>query len=88
MAFARQSFPKSAAERVLSQNRGLLLRCSTAVSAANCFPPASPKFGAKPGKQKAPRRALLKPLILLIQTGAGEEIRTLDPNLGKVSILI
>jgi hypothetical protein len=36
-------------------------------------------------KQKAPRRALLKVLILLIQTGAGDEIRTHDPNLGNWS---
>jgi hypothetical protein len=52
----------------------------------NCFPPASPKADTVPGKQKSPRRALLKHLILLIQTGAGDEIRTHDPNLGKVML--
>ncbi|MFN6984373.1 MAG: hypothetical protein ACK4OI_05935, partial [Rhizobium oryzihabitans] len=35
-------------------------------------------------QQKAPRRALLKLLIFMKKTGAGEGIRTLDPNLGKV----
>jgi hypothetical protein len=64
-------------------NRPFLLRCSEAVSGANCFPPASPISRHGPGKQEAPRRALLKQLILLVQTGASEEIRTLDPNLGK-----
>ena len=47
-----------------------------------CFPHANPM----PEKQKAPRRALLKQLRSLSQTGAGEEIRTLDPNLGKVML--
>ena len=35
-------------------------------------------------KQKRPRRAASKSLIFLKKTGAGEGIRTLDPNLGKV----
>jgi hypothetical protein len=64
-------------------NRPSFLRCSEAVSGANCFPPASPISRHSPGKQKTPRRALLKQLILLVQTGAGDEIRTHDPNLGK-----
>ena len=67
-------------------NRLFFLRCSKTISVANCFPPASPNADTVPGKQKEPRRALLKALILLIQTGAGEEIRTLDPNLGKVML--
>ncbi len=37
-----------------------------------------------PGKQKRPRRAAYKSLISLKNSGAGEGIRTLDPNLGKV----
>jgi hypothetical protein len=37
------------------------------------------------GKQKTPRRAFTKSLILLEETGAGEGIRTLDPNLGNGS---
>ncbi len=52
-------------------------------SAANafcCFP-AGPE---RAGKQKTPRRASAKRLILLSLSGAGEGIRTLDPNLGKV----
>ena len=36
-----------------------------------------------PGKQKAPRDRS-KSLIFLRRSGAGEGIRTLDPNLGKV----
>ncbi len=49
-----------------------------------CFPPASPAFGPGPGKQKRPRRAAFIRLISLRKFGAGEGIRTLDPNLGKV----
>jgi hypothetical protein len=67
-------------------NRLFFLRYSEAISGGNCFPPASPISRHRPGKQKTPRRALLKALILFIQTGAGEEIRTLDPNLGKVML--
>ena len=49
-----------------------------------CFPPASPAFRSGAGKQKTPRRASRNFLNLLGETGAGEGIRTLDPNLGKV----
>ncbi len=56
----------------------------TDADAFNCFPPASPLAQMVPGKQKTPRRAFAKPLIFLILSGAGEGIRTLDPNLGKV----
>jgi hypothetical protein len=35
-------------------------------------------------KQKRPRRIVFNHLILLRKSGAGEGIRTLDPNLGKV----
>ena len=52
--------------------------------ASGCFPPASPLGQVRPGKQKAPQRAPTKLLIFLRETGAGEGIRTLDPNLGKV----
>ncbi len=51
-----------------------------------CFPPASPAFGSGAGKQKTPRRAPFNRLIYLRKSGAGEGIRTLDPNLGKVII--
>jgi hypothetical protein len=51
-----------------------------------CFPPASPNGRIRPGKQKAPRRVPLNILILLDPTGAGDEIRTHDPNLGKVML--
>src|SRR5271156_5938671 len=51
-----------------------------------CFPPASPPFVSGPGKQKRPRRAAFIRLISLKKLGAGEGIRTLDPNLGKVEV--
>jgi hypothetical protein len=51
-----------------------------------CFPPASPALGPGSGKQKTPRRASFNRLISLRKFGAGEGIRTLDPNLGKVAI--
>jgi hypothetical protein len=49
-----------------------------------CFPPASPALVPTAGKQKQPRRATLNHLKSLRDFGAGEGIRTLDPNLGKV----
>ena len=52
--------------------------------AFRCFPPASPAFAWGAGKQKRPRRAALNRLKSLREFGAGEGIRTLDPNLGKV----
>ncbi len=55
-----------------------------AANAFCCFPPASPAAPEGAGKQKTPRRASAKRLILLRLSGAGEGIRTLDPNLGKV----
>ena len=51
-----------------------------------CFPPASPAFAPRSGKQKRPRRTALIRLKSLRDSGAGEGIRTLDPNLGKVII--
>src|ERR1019366_4922005 len=38
----------------------------------------------RPSKQKRPRRTAFNFLIFLRKSGAGEGIRTLDPNLGKV----
>ena len=49
-----------------------------------CFPHASPVSRTWAGKQKTVPKDRSKPLIFLIKTGAGEGIRTLDPNLGKV----
>jgi hypothetical protein len=49
-----------------------------------CFPPASPAFTPGPGKYKAAPKGRFMPLISWRKTGAGEGIRTLDPNLGKV----
>ena len=45
---------------------------------------ASPAGPEGTGKQKTPRRAPAKRLIFLRLSGAGEGIRTLDPDLGKV----
>ena len=49
-----------------------------------CFPHASPLLPSGTGKQKTAREGRSKQLISLRKTGAGEGIRTLDPNLGKV----
>jgi hypothetical protein len=49
-----------------------------------CFPPASPAFARGAGKQKTAPRDRFNRFIFLKKTGAGEGIRTLDPNLGKV----
>jgi hypothetical protein len=50
-----------------------------------CFPPASPAFARGAGKQKTAPKDRPKHLIFLKKIGAGEGIRTLDPNLGKVN---
>ena len=52
--------------------------------AFGCFPPASPAIAAEAGKHKARNGSPLGQLILLKKIGAGEGIRTLDPDLGKV----
>jgi len=52
--------------------------------ASCCFPHASLVSQTGAGKQKARRRALFIRLISLRKFGAGEGIRTLDPNLGKI----
>ena len=49
-----------------------------------CSPPASPVFVLGSGKQKTAPKDRSKKLISLEKSGAGEGIRTLDPNLGKV----
>lgn len=48
-----------------------------------CFPPASPAFVPGSGKQKTVPTDHSTHLILLRKLGAGEGIRTLDPNLCK-----
>ena len=48
-----------------------------------CFPPASPALAPGTGKQKTAPKDRSKDLISLEKSGAGEGIRTLDPNLGK-----
>ena len=52
--------------------------------ASGCFPPASPVFGPGSGKQKTATQDRSNRSISLRKFGAGEGIRTLDPNLGKV----
>ncbi len=52
--------------------------------ASFCFPTASPMLGSWARKQNAGRMGRLNLFNILEKTGAGEEIRTLDPNLGKV----
>jgi hypothetical protein len=49
------------------------------------LPAASPMLPGLPGPgQKTAPNDRHKPLIFLMKFGAGEGIRTLDPNLGKV----
>jgi hypothetical protein len=52
--------------------------------ASCCFPHASPVSETRAGKQKTAPKDRSKPLISLENFGAGEGIRTLDPNLGNV----
>jgi hypothetical protein len=52
--------------------------------ASCCFPHASPDSETGAGKQKTAPKDRSKLLIYLENSGAGEGIRTLDPNLGKV----
>ena len=49
-----------------------------------CFPPASPTFTPGAGKQKTAQKDRFNRLIYKRETGAGDGIRTHDPNLGKV----
>ena len=49
-----------------------------------CFPHASPVFCNEAGKRKTALEGRSKQFISLRKSGAGEGIRTLDPNLGKV----
>ena len=51
--------------------------------ASRRFPSASPIPAPRLGKQKAAPKDRSKPLIFLIKSGAGDGIRTHDPNLGK-----
>ena len=52
--------------------------------ASVCFPPASPAVVPEAGKQKTTPKDPSNSLICLKKIGAGEGIRTLDPDLGKV----
>jgi hypothetical protein len=51
---------------------------------AGCFPSASPAPTRWAGKQKTAPKDRLNMLIFLRKSGAGDGIRTHDPNLGKV----
>ena len=53
-------------------------------SASVCFPHASPALVPEAGKQKTPPKDRSPLPIYLKKFGAGEGIRTLDPDLGKV----
>ena len=71
-----------------AERRGLgespIARCGTLEFASSCFPPASPLCEEGAGKQRAFHGTPFKTLKSLLIFGAGEGIRTLDPNLGKV----
>ena len=49
-----------------------------------CFPHASPALTSGAGKRRTAPKDHSKSLTCLRKIGAGEGIRTLDPNLGKV----
>ena len=51
--------------------------------ASVCFPPASPAVVPEAGKQKTTPKDRSDSLICLKKVGAGEGIRTLDPDLGN-----
>ena len=53
---------------------------------AGCFPGASPAPARWAGKQKTAPKDRFNTLISLKKSGAGEGIRTLDPNLGKIAL--
>ena len=53
-----------------------------------CFPHASPALTFRAGKRQTAPKDRSKSLISLRKTGAGEGIRTLDPNLGKVVLAL
>ena len=76
--------------RVLLTDRGLRrLHMQKATEsplrfASVCFPHASPAFVPEAGKHKETPKDSSQSLIYLKKFGAGEGIRTLDPDLGKV----
>ena len=55
---------------------------------AGCFPIASPAPTRWAGKQKTAPKDRSKPLNLFRKTGAGDGIRTHDPNLGKIAVTL
>ena len=55
---------------------------------SSCFPQASPISLSEAGKQKKAPENCSKPLTSPRKFGAGEGIRTLDPNLGKVVLAL
>ncbi len=60
------------------------LRDSTRKQAFQCFPVASEHLDCGAGKRKTAPKDRSKRYSFLRKTGAGEAIRTPDPNLGKV----
>jgi len=55
--------------------------------AFGCFPAASPAFVPEAGKQKTGPTDPSQQLICLKKIGAGEGIRTLDPDLGNAQVV-
>jgi hypothetical protein len=80
--------PLPPVERAENRGFGMPFTPATADSpllfAFCCFPPASPAFAWEAGKQKTVPKDRSNRFSFLKKTGAGEGIRTLDPNLGKV----
>ena len=74
-----------AADREIFEARNMpKLAARPLQTASCCFPHASPVLPSGTGKQKTAPEDRSKELISLKKFGAGEGIRTLDPNLGKV----
>jgi hypothetical protein len=55
--------------------------------AFGCFPPAFPAFVPEAGKQNTTPKDRSRQLICLKKIGAGEGIRTLDPDLGNAQVV-
>jgi hypothetical protein len=63
-----------------------IVRGRSAAFAFRRFPHASPASTGEVGKQRALRRIALNSMSIVKNFGAGDGIRTHDPNLGKVIV--
>ena len=75
---------KSDSDRILVSGAMPRTRQSILQCPADCIECAQNAVYLCSSKQKRPRRTVLNYLIYLKKSGAGDGIRTHDPNLGKV----